>query len=113
MIFSGLYIAASLFNVALAANDWKKPCFSGFCAYGKVFCFSYIFNTPSSQWVRSDLPASAGSASGTLEIVSLILIFSQLNQQTNRNECSGVLRQQLATLHPLVAGKLLTALQRP
>ncbi|KAF4610320.1 hypothetical protein D9613_010284 [Agrocybe pediades] len=47
-MLSSLYLASALWTVALAANDWSKPCFSGVCRY--------------------DLPASSGKASGTLEI---------------------------------------------
>ncbi|KAF4610321.1 hypothetical protein D9613_010283 [Agrocybe pediades] len=47
MLFA-LFFTSVFSTVALAANDWSKPCFSGVCEY--------------------DLPASSGSASGTLKI---------------------------------------------
>jgi len=48
MVYSVLLLVPFLFAAVHAANDWSKPCFQGVCSY--------------------DLPASAGSASGTMKI---------------------------------------------
>jgi len=67
MVPSAVLFALAAASIVSANNDWSKPCLSGSCEYGACIDFRYKLDD---EHTFTDLPASAGSASGTLKIVS-------------------------------------------